>query len=111
MLDPRGRYPESRSPGERGGQADSRHTPSGLPPWFGVWIHPRLVARDFIYSSKPLRGALLLALLAGRENFTSLTPNLEGSAVRSLLYLGVLLLIMIAVVTAVALVSGTALGA
>lgn len=179
-LDPRDRYPESRSLSGRGGQADSRHTPSGLSPWRGVWMHPRLVTRDFIYSARPLRGALLLALIAsmfgalntastrnwgddmslpmlvlsvmvtglisglvtyyvvswlfklvggwlggvgsskdmrivvgrisgmlgimigllwipelliaGRENFTFETPNLDSSTLRSLLYMGVLLL-------------------
>lgn len=179
-LDPRDRYPESRSLGGRGGQSEELHTPSGLSPWLGVWIHPRLVTRDFMYSSRPLRSALLLAiiasmfsalntastrslgdefstlglilsilvsglvsglltyyvgswllklvggwlggegsikdmrvvvgrisgmlgimigllwvpelLIAGRENFTSLTPNLDSSAIRTMLYLGFVVL-------------------
>ncbi|OWR27091.1 hypothetical protein CDO73_22830 [Saccharibacillus sp. O23] len=41
------------------------YVPSGLSPWRHIWLHPRLVARDFLYSADPLRNALLLALIAG----------------------------------------------
>lgn len=44
------------------------YVPSGLSPWRHIWLHPRLVTRDFLHSADPLRNALLLALIAGCVN-------------------------------------------
>lgn len=44
------------------------YVPSGLSPWRDIWLHPRLVTRDFLYSSDPLRNALWLALITGVFN-------------------------------------------
>ncbi|GGN90723.1 Yip1 family protein [Saccharibacillus kuerlensis] len=58
-------YPEREG---RGGMKNGQPAPSGLSPWLRVWIHPRQVTRDFLYSSNPLKNALLLALIAGIFN-------------------------------------------
>ncbi len=51
------------------------HVPSGLSPWRDIWLHPRLVTRDFLHSTDPLRGALLLALIAGVFNMMDRASN------------------------------------
>ena len=53
---------------QRGNRPEEDQTLGGLSPWLRVWIHPRRVTRDFMRSSDPLRGALLLALIAGVFN-------------------------------------------
>ncbi len=59
-------YRDDRYRNEGGGRISrENHVPSGLSPWRDIWIHPRLVARDFLYSADPLRNALALALIAG----------------------------------------------
>lgn len=59
-------YRDDRYRNEGGGRISrENHVPSGLSPWRDIWMHPRLVARDFLYSADPLRNALPLALIAG----------------------------------------------
>ncbi|CAM4259261.1 Yip1 family protein [Saccharibacillus endophyticus] len=61
--------PYGKSPGEQhGSRREEDRARGGLSPWLRVWIHPRQVTRDFMRSSDPLRGALLLALIAGVFN-------------------------------------------
>lgn len=61
--------PYGGSPHEQqGSRREEDRALGGLSPWLRVWIHPRQVTRDFMRSSDPLRGALLLALIAGVFN-------------------------------------------
>ncbi len=53
---------------QRGSRTEEDQSLGGLSPWLRVWLHPRRVTRDFMRSSDPLRGALLLALIAGVFN-------------------------------------------
>ncbi|OWA33711.1 hypothetical protein B9G55_20455 [Saccharibacillus sp. O16] len=58
------RYPHERN--DRIGREE--YVPSGLSPWKDIWLHPRLVTRDYLHSADPLKNALLLALAAGIFN-------------------------------------------
>lgn len=60
-------YGDSRND-QRNSRPEEERSLGGLSPWLRVWIHPRQVTRDFMRSSDPLRGALLLALIAGVFN-------------------------------------------
>ncbi|EXG83191.1 Yip1 family protein [Saccharibacillus sacchari] len=92
-----GRQPDDSYDGsrqeQRGGQPEEDRSLGGLSPWLRVWIHPRQVTRDFMRSSDPLRGALLLALIAGVFNAlnTASTRNSGDTMTASGLAVSVLL--------------------